>query len=187
MGVAYYSIRAFCSSSFEVEEGDLLMGAPKWNKNAVGGFRAALVDMTGMQVHRLKVVSRAIGVSPTSWNCICSCGTRTVVQRNTLRSGKVKSCGCYAKERGHWLGKNFGGTTRQSSNPNAERIREWRRNYRRSNIKKFADINRKYRAELTDNYVRHLMGFKRGQVAYELIEAKRAHLRVQRLLKGDRV
>jgi hypothetical protein len=33
------------------------------------------------------------------WECICCCGTTTVVREDKLKIGKIKSCGCLAAER----------------------------------------------------------------------------------------
>ena len=33
------------------------------------------------------------------WLCVCSCGKRTVVLENNLKSGNTKSCGCQKGKR----------------------------------------------------------------------------------------
>jgi hypothetical protein len=33
------------------------------------------------------------------WECVCDCGNRTEVLRDSLTSGNTKSCGCYQRER----------------------------------------------------------------------------------------
>jgi hypothetical protein len=57
----------------------------------------APVDLAGMRFERLHVV-RAISGSRSNrraWECRCDCGADVVVPTNSMRSGRVKSCGCY--------------------------------------------------------------------------------------------
>ncbi len=62
------------------------------------------IDLTGMQIHSLKVIERAgTNISPNGtkeplWKCICVCGNIVVVRGSMLRTGRQKSCGCYAAE-----------------------------------------------------------------------------------------
>lgn len=54
-----------------------------------------VVDLTGQKFNLLTVIDRAESNNgKTYWNCICDCGTKTVVSGSNLRSGAVKSCGC---------------------------------------------------------------------------------------------
>lgn len=59
---------------------------------------------TGDQFGRLTVIERAEDyVSPSGykkkqWVCLCICGASKILQQNSLVSGLVKSCGCYASE-----------------------------------------------------------------------------------------
>jgi hypothetical protein len=62
--------------------------------------KSLLIDLTGMRFHRLCVVSRAENKSgKTAWNCICDCGSASVVSSGNLKSGLTKSCGCYLREK----------------------------------------------------------------------------------------
>lgn len=59
-------------------------------------------DMTGQRFGRLQVVSQAPKKTYTKqivWKCICDCGNSIDVVGGDLRSGKVKSCGCYNREK----------------------------------------------------------------------------------------
>jgi hypothetical protein len=38
------------------------------------------------------------GQPKTRWNCLCECGITKVVDRQSLTCGRVRSCGCLAKE-----------------------------------------------------------------------------------------
>jgi hypothetical protein len=53
------------------------------------------MDLTGQVFGQLTVVSYAGKRNgKNAWNCQCSCGNHTVVERGALRSGNSKSCGC---------------------------------------------------------------------------------------------
>jgi hypothetical protein len=63
-----------------------------------------VVDLTGQNFGRLVVVRQAgkrvrpNGSTATKWLCICECGRETIVERFSLISGKVQSCGCLRTE-----------------------------------------------------------------------------------------
>lgn len=60
-----------------------------------------LIDLTGQQFGKLKVLGRAPdyvssnGRRKIMWHCVCDCGNEDVVVRGEdLRSGHTKTCGC---------------------------------------------------------------------------------------------
>lgn len=59
------------------------------------------IDIKGQQFGRWFVSSYA-GSEPgrggARWNCVCDCGTTSVVGSYSLRSGASKSCGCLTRE-----------------------------------------------------------------------------------------
>jgi hypothetical protein len=56
-------------------------------------------DLTGQKFGRLTVISLECSANKQSmWHCKCDCGNETVVRRNGLISGRIKSCGCYSKD-----------------------------------------------------------------------------------------
>lgn len=58
-----------------------------------------LIDMVGMKLNRLTVVSRAENEGTrAAWNCVCDCGNTITLNGKQIRSGHTKSCGCYRKE-----------------------------------------------------------------------------------------
>lgn len=59
-----------------------------------------LIDLTGQKFNRLTVLSRTSSDKSgnTMWKCICDCGNETCVRADQLKSGRVKSCGCYNNE-----------------------------------------------------------------------------------------
>lgn len=58
------------------------------------------IDLTGQRFGRLvaDVRSDSNKRGEARWECVCDCGKRTVVLSSHLRSGKIQSCGCYARE-----------------------------------------------------------------------------------------
>lgn len=64
----------------------------------IGGRK--LIDMTGSRIGRL-VVSGMSGIDKHGqavWDCVCTCGKRKTFRGGDLRSGAIKSCGCYGSE-----------------------------------------------------------------------------------------
>lgn len=60
------------------------------------------IDLTGQRFGRLVVVDFA-GQSTdgqAKWSCVCDCGTTTFASSGNLRSGRMKSCGCWRRENG---------------------------------------------------------------------------------------
>lgn len=47
---------------------------------------------------RLKVINYFHKNNRVWWHCVCSCGKETNVRADHLKLGKIKSCGCLAKE-----------------------------------------------------------------------------------------
>lgn len=62
-------------------------------------------DLTGLKFGRLTVEKRAHTpekdriAKTTHWVCICECGNKKVIRRNTLINGDSHSCGCLRKEK----------------------------------------------------------------------------------------
>ena len=63
------------------------------------------LDLVGKKSGRLLVVERVDehvtsgGQKKTMYLCKCSCGNTKVIQSNSLRSGRTKSCGCFNSEK----------------------------------------------------------------------------------------
>lgn len=59
-------------------------------------------DLTGKKFGRLLVISEADRGERAGraqfWKCKCECGNETVTDSHSLTSGRIKSCGCYARE-----------------------------------------------------------------------------------------
>lgn len=60
----------------------------------------AFKDLTGLRVERLLV----LGMHPRKkgenikWLCVCDCGVEKLIDSGSLKSGRVKSCGCLSRE-----------------------------------------------------------------------------------------
>lgn len=64
-------------------------------------FASKIPDLTGRKVGRLLVLAKHHKPSQSGWKyeCICECGTRTIVGQWTLFHEKVQSCGCLNREK----------------------------------------------------------------------------------------
>lgn len=59
----------------------------------------ARIDLTGQRFGRLVIGELAeIRGRWAWWHSTCDCGTKKIVKSATLRNGKVRSCGCLARE-----------------------------------------------------------------------------------------
>lgn len=58
-------------------------------------------DLTGQRFGKLTVIERLPNNNKFNrilWRCICDCGQEKIVNSASLRSNKVRSCGCLHKE-----------------------------------------------------------------------------------------
>jgi len=75
-------------------------------------------DLMGQRFGRLTVIGEAESTKhgQARWLCRCDCGTESVVRADSLKSGSIKSCGCYNTEMcisvGHKNRKHGMGRTR---------------------------------------------------------------------------
>lgn len=78
-----------------------------------------VIDLVGQRYGRLLVIARATNnlKNQSRWLCRCDCGTEKVIPSTYLRTGDVKSCGCYRRETIGMNGKLSSTTHGQSSNP----------------------------------------------------------------------
>lgn len=51
-----------------------------------------LIDLTGMKFGKLTVIKRS--AESCDWLCQCECGKTKLAKSNSLKSGRIKSCGC---------------------------------------------------------------------------------------------
>ncbi|MCK5788820.1 MAG: hypothetical protein KAH32_07465, partial [Chlamydiia bacterium] len=104
-----------CGAEVRVRGGSLTSGQTK----SCGCLRlerlheATFRDLTGLVFGRLTVIALA-GKNKhkhTLWQCLCECGSKVVVEGQSLITGRTTSCGCYQKERLHT--RNFKDLTGQ--------------------------------------------------------------------------
>ena len=57
-------------------------------------------DMTGLKIGRLTFIKEIINNDKPGafWECLCDCGTTTIVSGSLVRAGHTTSCGCYKWE-----------------------------------------------------------------------------------------
>ena len=70
------------------------------------------VDLAGQRFGRLVALaptSRRTSGNNIMWECKCDCGNTAYFGSGHLRSGKIKSCGCWKKDRMSNLNKTHGG------------------------------------------------------------------------------
>lgn len=65
------------------------------------------LDLVGMRVGRLSVVSLSHVKKYTYWDCVCDCGAKTIVSSGNL--SRTRSCGCVARQ--DLRGRLFGSLT----------------------------------------------------------------------------
>jgi len=76
------------------------------------------ISEVGNKYARLTVLNRSPNKNKKAmWNCICDCGTEKTVSGTHLRTGHVKSCGCYHSEIVALIGKNNKGQSEGRGQP----------------------------------------------------------------------
>lgn len=82
---------------------------------------ATHIDITGQKFGRWTAVAFVpVPRGRSKWECVCSCGSKGLVPLCDLRSGKSKSCGCYAALRSAECNTTHG----EGSTNKARRVRE---------------------------------------------------------------
>lgn len=58
------------------------------------------IDLTGTRFHRLTVIRRAenSAAGQSRWECVCDCGAVATALAVNLKSGRMKSCGCFSRQ-----------------------------------------------------------------------------------------
>jgi hypothetical protein len=97
-------------------------------------------SLVGQSFNQLTVLSEADSridkrawKSKRAWNCICTCGTTTVVSTDKLKSNGIQSCGCLgngAQNVRRWskmdlTGQTFGKLTVKAEAPHYRTQRQW--------------------------------------------------------------
>lgn len=90
------------------------------------------------------------------WICVCDCGELRPVSHGSLSTGRSRSCGCLKKEPRIWT---------------------------RVSPEKRSETRRLYRSRMTDGRMASLLGMQLAKCPSALIELKREHLRLVRLIK----
>jgi hypothetical protein len=76
-----------------------------------------LIDFTGRRFSRLLVDGGPTMIKRrTYWMCVCDCGNRKSVEAHNLKMGRIRSCGCFLRQRAAQTKRTHGMT----------RTAEWR-------------------------------------------------------------
>ena len=82
-----------------IQKSDLLNLVLGVGMNTLSAVVSKLLDLKGMTFGRLTVLEKAPSTGgQAEWICKCVCGNTTKVKGQHLRSGAIKSCGCYMRE-----------------------------------------------------------------------------------------
>jgi hypothetical protein len=81
------------------------------------------LDLTGLRVGRLVALRlHAVGY----WLCACDCGARPIVATPSLRSARVRSCGCLRAVKCDKTGQRFGRLVALERVDGVDRLPRWR-------------------------------------------------------------
>ena len=94
----YWRCLCDCGKEKPVEGGHLKSGHTK----SCGCYRSEKpkerrIDLTGQRYGRLTVLGPS-SEDGRCWNCLCDCGKHCVCNKERLRSGLTRSCGCLQEE-----------------------------------------------------------------------------------------
>ena len=107
-GNAYWLCQCDCGNKTIVCMSELKRGRTKscgcYNRKIAS--KNNFIDLTNQTFNRLFVIkfSHRDKYGSSIWKCLCICGKEVLISTNNLRSGHIKSCGCYNKEK--HIGKN---------------------------------------------------------------------------------
>lgn len=92
--LTHYKCRCECGNYCSVQGSNLTSG----NIGSCGCI-SNWYDLTGVKFGRLTVIALAESNNVhETWECICDCGNKSIVQKTNLLSGHTTSCGCYMEE-----------------------------------------------------------------------------------------
>lgn len=126
--------RCDCGNIKEIRSNSLRRGATSSCGCALCGEHPdKIVDLSGQRFGRLTVIKQAGRKNgKIAWLCKCDCNKQIVAVGNSLKSGNVKSCGCYSTEVKHrkkfidFVGKKFGRLTVIERVENRGNVSMWR-------------------------------------------------------------
>lgn len=186
-----------CGAERRVKTSALLRGA---TKSCGCLYAERRINLEGTRFGRLVVIARA--VEANMWRCQCDCGQVATAHSGNLRKSHTRSCGCLAREilaahRASQIALAMSAADRMRAaresrarwvHANRARLKEIRRRWELAHPEY---ARRKWQRKvvlITDGYVRDLLRHSLPKevinaLPQPLIAAKRAHLKVQRLLR----
>lgn len=137
-------------------------------------------DLTGQQYGKITVLGffESDKDNKTYWDCKCSCGVKTVVRGDSLRSGNTKSCGCLLSEattarmttHGHSGNNKFymawANAKRRCTNPNNPRYK----NYGGRGISFGWDTFESFKVDMWESFKEHEEVFGRRNTTLERVD-----------------
>ena len=104
----YWKCKCDCGTEREVKTQSLRSGMSKSCGCLSREIHRKLIqDLTGEKFNRLQVIKRVENnkFGHACYLCKCDCGNHNTVSGNSLRTGKIKSCGCLIRETSSKNGK----------------------------------------------------------------------------------
>ena len=137
-------------------------------------------DLAGEKFGRLIVVCfKGTDKHRTAlWLCECECGGEKIASANLLKRGRLSSCGCLYKETRTEVGRKHGVKNLLRHSP---------RKLPDECYQKEPDKLKRARVYLLDCYVKSLIrnhsGLRSSEISQELVETKRADIKLYRTIK----
>lgn len=98
-------VRCVCGNEKEILAGHYMQGRVKscgcYNKQVrASSISVNRIDISGLKSGKLTVLKLSHVKNGNSyWSCQCDCGEQAVIRGTSLKSGRVKSCGCLVFEK----------------------------------------------------------------------------------------
>lgn len=87
----WWAAQCDCLTFFPVYVANVIQGKQK--SCGCLRHRPQYTDITGQIFGELTAIRHIEGSNPTEWECLCSCGSKTIVRAGNLFSGHTRSCG----------------------------------------------------------------------------------------------
>jgi hypothetical protein len=174
---AMFEVLCDCGNASSVSSSRLRSGRSTscgcWRRELQRGLR--LANLVGRAFGKLTALRLASSLSRTAWICQCECGKSCTVRAVNLTTGNTKSCGCEQK-----AARSKNGSKRAVWFCEIHQLRRVRRGNHtacalcRSELATVQTVRRVFR---------RVPGFDPSLLPQTFINARRAHLRVRRLIR----
>lgn len=211
---SFYCCTCACGAAVEVDKHNLgrstlSCGCLHKERAREAGAKKGSPVRAGMRFGRLTVLSLSTEPRATAqrvWRCLCDCGQPKDATTACLNIGNVKSCGCLSadisrstpaiRSRIDFVGphkpRKLTARSPHRRKSSLAQTRKWRSEHRDL----FNALSAKYQKReidwLSDRYVKRVIAQSIGKgtpssvVSQAIVDAKRAHLRLKRLIREKR-